>query len=269
MKKIISILLMLAALEISLGHAGNNQASADIFHLRDGRVFEGLVIEENADYLIIKTARGPQKLEADAIEKQQKSGIPQKYKITDAGVKDYLGQPVPLPKVEMDMIILTARQLPFKEREDYCRKYFDKAEAYENIVRMQQLEPEIWQSLLMAAYSYYQVALESSNRHQQEASRLGMQRCLEQLYSGVEGEFILPYTAVLQEYIEDYLKMIKPEDGRDELLNDYLEYAAEIINSAKTDAQQRQIAKNCLSLCLNLASRENLKKKAMNIYRRL
>jgi hypothetical protein len=120
----------------------------------------------------------------------------------------------------------------------------------------------------MAAHGYYQIALESSKRSQKEASRLGMQRCLEQLYSGVQGEFILPYTSVLQEYIEDYLKKIKSDRKREKLLNDYLDYADSIIKLPKSDERQKLVAKNCLSLCLNLSSRENLRKRAMDIYSR-
>lgn len=239
----------------------NAIVAADMVELRDGRIIKGIIIEQNSDYLVIKTKRGAQKISADDIQKTEAGELPQEFIKTDNGIKNYLGEPLPPVKFEMDMLISTAKQLTGEEKEIYCRTYFDQAEKYENIVRMDTLERETWQSILMTALYYYKISALADNMALKKSSELGVERCQEQLFSGVEGEFILPYTDTLREYIKNYLISLN-KDGRNSLLKKYYIHGKKIVDQNKVTEANLRIIKNCFLLNADLSDSEVIRNQA-------
>ena len=259
MKRVLFILITILLLIYS------SSVFADVLQLKDGRVLKGIIVEQNDNYLIIKTQNGAEQIELKDINKCKKGKLPQKFIATDSGVKDYLGLPLPPVKIEMDMIISVARRLTAEENKMYSQAYHDKAEEYENVVRMDTLDTEVWQSLLMTAFNYYKVSLNADSKKLRESSELGIERCQEQLFCGVEGEFILPYTDTLREYIEAYLKSI-PQKQKNILLKKYFVYAQKIVNQNKVSEESIQIIKNCFLLNMNLSDTEKVKKASLILY---
>jgi hypothetical protein len=241
---------------------------AETLKLKDETFLVGVILEKQDDYILFKTSNKVMRIETSDIKEVSKTKMPDVFIITADGVKDAMGNLLPPVEIEMEIIKETARNLSGEEKNIYSKNYYDKAAAYENAVRMEDLEPEIWQAVLLTALNYYQVSLNSNNRLIREASELGISRCREQLFSRVEGEFLLPYTDTIRQYIGRYLSALQDTE-KDGLLRSYYAYAEKTLKGNKINTENIDIIKNCYLLNADYNSDSEIRQQALVKYRNI
>lgn len=244
---------------------------ADTIILNDGSEIRGLIIENLEEKITLRIKYGMRTIKKENIQSIKEEKIPVDLALTEDGVEDQWGLPIPPYPLDIEMVLSAVTNLESESKNEYYENFLSLAEEYEERAKSKSIL-ELRQVGLMTALVYYRIGSNSPNKSIKETSQKGLKRCSGQLFNPNKGKIAIPYGTSMAEHINRFIGKLDTKAEKKAYTDIYFEMGQDYETKAETSSEKQlkniRIAMNCYQIVMTYSPDEESKFLARRNYQR-